>query len=338
MQGAERLEQLAKQFRDDHAGGAKPAPDQVTVREFLSWFGYEKRGKYIVSWIRNKMEKLELQTVPDFEFAYIGANISIEPAAGSLEGIASSEGLEDPTVRIGALEAANRKPKTVGPDESLSTATTLMLLHDYSQLPVMTTKHTVKGVISWQSIGARLALGRECKSVRNCMGSVNEIESTAPMFEAVGMISEHGYVLVRGQTREITGIVTASDVANQFEQLARPFLLVGEIEEYLRQLVHGKYTIEELRKASLSYEGRQPVSGSADLTLGDFRRLLENPECWCRLELRVDRVGFIQHLDSVIGIRNDVMHFAPDGLTDEDTWKLVCLAGFFRNLASMGAI
>ena len=32
------------------------------------------------------------------------------------------------------------------------------------------------------------------------------------------------------------------------------------------------------------------------------------------------------------------MHYNPDGLTDEDTEKLVCLARFFRNLAGMGAI
>ena len=101
MQGTERLNQLAKQFRDDHKGGAKPDPERVTVRAFLSWFGYERRGKYIVSQIKNKMEELELQTAPDFEGADIGTEVSIDPAAGSLEGVPSSEGLEDPTLRIG---------------------------------------------------------------------------------------------------------------------------------------------------------------------------------------------------------------------------------------------
>ena len=337
MQGDERLEQLAKQFRDDHESGAKPAPERMTVREFLRWFGYKSRGKHIIAHIRNKMEELDLQTVPDFEFAYIGAKISIEPAAGSLEGVASSEGSSDPTVRIEVLEAANREPMTTAPDDPLSTATTLMLLHDYSQLPVTTTPRTVKGVISWQSIGTRLALGHECNKVGECMGPAREIQSTAPLFEAIHQISDHGYVLVRGQTGEITGIVTASDVANQFEQLGRPFLLIGEIEGYLRRLVFRKFTVEELREASGSQDDR-PVSGSADLTLGGFRHLLENPANWSKLNLGVDRAEFINHLESAREIRNDVMHFDPDGLTDEDTETLVRLAKFFRNLASMGAI
>ena len=80
----------------------------------------------------------------------------------------------------------------------------------------------------------------KCELVRECMGPAREIESKAPLFEAVGVISEHGYVLVRGQDRTITGIVTASDVVDQFEQIARPFLLVGEIEEYLRRLIYGE--------------------------------------------------------------------------------------------------
>ena len=180
MQGAERLEQLAERFKSEHKGGAKPDPKRVTVRDFVNWFGYKSRGKNIVSRIRNKMEKLELQTVPDFEFAYIDSEISIGPVPESLDGVPSSEGLVDPTVRIEALEAANRKPTRTARDKPLTYATTLMLLHDYSQLPVMSNERNVDGVISWQSIGTRLALGRECNFVRDCMGPVNEIESTAP--------------------------------------------------------------------------------------------------------------------------------------------------------------
>ena len=53
---------------------------------------------------------------------------------------------------------------------------------------------------------------------------------------------------------------------------------------------------------------------------------------------RLDRVGFIGHLDSVRRIRNDVMHFDPEGLTTQDTERLEDLARFFRDLVTMGAI
>ena len=244
MQGDERLKQLAKQFMDDYAGGAKPDPERVTVREFLRWFGYEKRGQYIVSEIRNKMEELKLHTVPDFRSGSIDSEVTIEPVPGSL-GAESSGRLEDPTVRIGDLAAAKRKPTTVAPDASLSTATTLMLLNDYSQLPVMTGERTVKGVISWQSMGVREALGRECKFVRDCMGSAKEIGIKAPLFEAVREISEHGYVLVRGEAEEITGIVTASDVVDQFEQLAARSCWSGRLRN-----IYGSLCTESSRSKS----------------------------------------------------------------------------------------
>ena len=202
----------------------------------------------------------------------------------------------------------------------------------------MINKRSVKGVISWQSIGARLALGSECEFVRDCMGPANEVAISAPLFDAVEEIAEHGYVLVRGETQEITGIVTASDVARQFEQLARPFLVIGEIEGYLRRIVYKKFTVDELNEASLKQESGQPVTSSADLTFGDYCQLLQKPERWCRLGLRIDRVGFIEHLDSVRRIRNDVMHFDPEGLTTQDTERLEDLARFFRDLVTMGAI
>ena len=338
MSGAERLEQIAVRMRSEIKAGVKPAPERVKIRDFVGWFDYMRRTKRVVSEIRNKMEELELQAAPDFEFAWIGATTSIQLTQEAGEAAETSEELDDPTVRIGALEAANRKPTTVKPDDPLSTATTLMHIKDYSQLPVMTTGREVKGVISWKSIGSRLALEHDCKLVRHCMDPARVIGIAAPMLDAIGDISEHGYVLVRGDDSTITGIVTASDVVHQFTQLASPFLVVGEIEGHLRRLVYKKFTIQEFKDASLNDEGGRPITGSADLTFGDYCRLLRNREYWGRLGLSIDRVTFTEHLDAVREIRNDVMHFDPDGLEPEHEATLKDLARFFRNLVRMGAI
>ena len=222
MRGEKKLEEIAEQMKDHQEGGMKPAPEQVSARTLIRWFGYERRSKYIVSRIRNKMDDLEIRTVPDFEFVYIDTRIRFElvPKEGGTS--KTSEGPEDPTVRIGALAAANKVPSAVKPDDSLDIATTKMQMKDYSQLPVMVNKRDVKGIISWRSIGNRLALGHECNLVRDCMDPAKEISIAVPLFDAIGDISEHGYVLVRGNDRLITGIVTSSDVVNQFRQLAGP--------------------------------------------------------------------------------------------------------------------
>ena len=333
----EWLSEIAERMKAEIASAAAATPERLTVREFVGKFGYAKRGAYIANQIRNALEKLDLRTNPDFEGVYMDSTIAIEfhsEATGS-----PSPGEPDSaTHRIGTLEAANKKPVSVKPDDPLRKAATIMQLHDYSRLPVMTSERDVKGVISWQSIGARLALGQNCECVRDCMEPepAREIPASAPLFNAIGDIAKNEYVLVRGEDKVITGIVTSGDISNQFMQLAGPFLLIGEIEGHLRRLAHGKFTVEEMQNASP--EGQGNINGLADLTLGGYCQLLGKEEHWGRLNLNIDRKEFVKHLDSVRKIRNDIMHFDPDGLVDEDVNTLEDVARFLASLVSMGAM
>ena len=339
MQGDERLVALSKRMKGEVDAELAHTPERLTVREFLGWFSYTKRGSWINRHIRNKMEELDLRTVPDFESGWFGATISISLDPEAVAGIESSDETVDPTVRIGTLEAANRKPTSVKPDNPLTVATTLMQLNDFSQLPVMTSDYNVKGIISWKSIGTRLSSGHECTFVRHCMDPVaREISIDAPMFDAIGDISQHGYVLVRGLHNKISGIVTASDFAGQFSELAGPFLLIGEIEGYLRSIIHRKFTLEELQKAGYGADSGNPIEGSADLTFGGYCRLMQDQNNWKKLRLTIDRGEFVKYLDAVRQIRNDVMHFNPDGLDQEHKDKLRNGAMFFRNLSRLGAL
>ena len=339
MQGDERLKVLSKRMKGEIDAEMAHTPERLTIREFLSWFSYAKRGSWINRHIRNKMEELDLRTVPDFESEWFDATISIDLDPEAVAGLESTDEPVDPTVRIGTLEAANRKPTSVKRDNPLKVATTLMQLNDFSQLPVMSNERNVKGIISWKSIGTRFSSGRECKLVRHCMDpDAREISIDAPMFDAIGDISQHGYVLVRGLHNNISGIVTASDFAGQFSELAGPFLLVGEIEGYLRSMVHRKFTLEELQKASYGAESGNSVEGSADLTFGGYCRLMQDPNNWNKLRLTIDRGAFVKYLDAVRQIRNDVMHFNPDGLDQEQKDKLRNGAMFFRNMSRLGAL
>ena len=338
MSGEYYLNQIADRMKQEASEGAKPRPERITVRNLLGKFNYMRRTKYIVSRIRNALEKSELRIFPDFEFAYIDSTISIMLLSEGID--AYTDGLGDPTVRIGTLEAANRRPSFVNPNKPLSAAVTLMQLKDFSQLPVIDGKgfRDVKGVISWKSIGSRLALGQENDLVRDYMNPARVIHSEAPLLDAIDDISEHGYVLVIGADKSIAGIVTGSDIAKQFLQLASPFLLIGEIEGHLRSLVQGKFTLEQLRGSSPNHEGGHKISGPADLTLGDYCRLLQDPDCWSLLNLGIDRALFVDRLDAVREIRNDVMHFDPEGFEPEDYNTLQEFAKFFRDLARMNAI
>ena len=74
------------------------------------------------------------------------------------------------------------------------------------------------------------------------------------------------------------------------------------------------------------------MEGTADLTLGGYHKILSNRENWEKLKLNIDRAGFSEQLDAVRKIRNDVMHFDPDGLSAEDTRTLQNFARFLREI------
>jgi predicted transcriptional regulator len=135
---------------------------------------------------------------------------------------------EDPTYRIGRLEAAQRPPVRVAPDASVERAVTIMLSKDFSQLPVMTSERCVKGIISWNTIGSKAMLaGHDAVNharVQNLMDTHHEVSSESSLFGAILSIVQNQYVLIRGSDRRITGIVTVSDLSLQLQQLTEPFL------------------------------------------------------------------------------------------------------------------
>ena len=193
-----------------------------------------------------------------------------------------------------------------------------MLRYEYSQLPVMQSPRDVKGIISWNSLGARLALGRPCEHVRDCMDKHQEISLAASLFDAVQIIAEHDCVLVRAADNTICGIVTGYDISLQFQQLAEPFLLLGDIENHVRYLITAHFGVADLQLAKDSTDNERTIEDVSDLTFGEYVRLLQREENWSKLGMRLCGKTFIKWLDKVRQIRNDVMHFDPDPIEPED--------------------
>ncbi len=348
----DRLPSIAKALKN---GDSVPP---VPVRTFLSWFfGTQRRGRWIVGYIRDELKDLGLRTVPDFESTYLGADIRFELAAPELQAdiqvrvdavdsVKMSDHSEvtvvtatfdDPTYRISKLEAANRQPTSVKPDASLNEAATMMMANDFSQLPVMTNERDVKGIVSWKSIGSRLSLGQAPKWARDAMEPHAEVSVDASLFTAIRVVVEHDYALVRSPDQRIAGIITTSDLSLQFRQLSEPFLLLGEIENHIRKIIGSKFTREELTEIKDPTDRERAVEGASDLTFGEYKRLLEAPERWAKLTLQIDRSVFIRQLERVREIRNDVMHFDPDGIEDTALDVLRDFAKFLRVLQSVGA-
>jgi CBS domain-containing protein len=347
-----------RKISDEVAAGNIPPP--VTTREFLSWFGAQRRGFWIVNQIRRELRAARLETMPDFEANFIDAHLQLIrenevkealPLQSSVTEIATQEHLEsaidisttnpdwtrrDPTYRISKLGPANQQVISVKPDGLLAEVVAQLLLKNFSQLPVMTNEREVKGVITWASIGSRLALAKQPgKFARDFMEPHHEIRSNFSIFDAIPIIVAHQYVLVRGDDNRIIGIITASDLSEQFRLLAEPFLLLGEIENLLRGLIADRFSTEELGDVREPKDSSRKIQGPDDLAFGEYLRLLERPERWQQFGLDIDRISFCKDLDNVRRIRNDVMHFDSDGVLPKELDSLRDFKKFLNQIENI---
>jgi CBS domain-containing protein len=290
-----KLEEIAAAVK------AGEPPTGHSARELIGWFNSARRGRVVVAMVRRHLKKAGIQTRPDFEYAYLDEPLTFVVDDGATEvksqvesvspplvvPTVSAIAMADPTYRVGKLESANTSPVSISPDATVAQAITTMLYHDYSQLPVMQSEFSLKGAVSWKSIGRALALGHLCSSVRDCLEEAAVISSDTSLFAAIPTIVEKEYVLVKDAKNRIGGIVTTTDLSLQFRQLAEPFLLLGEIENHLRRLSDGKFSQSDVSSVKDPSDAHRVITDLSDLTFGEHIRLLENPERWGALGLRL---------------------------------------------------
>ena len=329
---------------------------KTTARLLLAAFGGQRRRANIVENIRGDLNKAGLVTVPDFTSTWIDAEIAIVAApqapppadagdeatpldAAEAEALPAGEPKEAMQL-IRMLSAANRGVLSVKPQDTLELAITLMLAHDFSQLPVMTGPRDLKGVVSWKSIGGRLAQRTKLLTVSDAMEPGIVVKETDSLFEATAQIISNDFVFVASSPdNRIIGIVTATDLSEQFQTLSEPFLLIGQIENQIRKLMHGRFDLETLRAACNDNDPdrKARVVGVANLNFGEYMRILEVEVNWAKLHFVADRITFIKEMNKVREIRNDVMHFDPDGIEDNQFVQLRKFSGFLTRLERLSA-
>ena len=355
-------EQLLSVRRDLEAGKRR----WLKVKTLLSWFGQKGRGKYVVQTIGEALDEAQLFTDPEFTSGGVHGYIEFKmlPAAGDSareqsadsrakgdEPEADDEGQEpsdkngrahdrDSSAALGAefcigmFEAANRPDRvlTVTRDKTVEEATTMMMTHGYSQLPVTQNMRDIDGMISWRSMGRARARGAACEFVRDCIESAPILDQDAPFFEAVDIIAEKEVVLVQGKDKRIMGIVTTADLSHEYHQKAAPFLLLGEVEDRIRILINRSFSAEEIKQAGYPHHDNREIVDASDLNFGEYVTLLEVKENWKQLGLRIDRKLFVGLLNDVREVRNDIMHFRPDSSELENLDKVRQLHSLLRQL------
>lgn len=300
----------------------------ITPRELLNFFWCEKRTSGNIAHINHFLNSNQLETVPNFVNGWIDGTIVLKhkKKATTKNGI-------DPIQRIKLLPSSNREPISINRESTLKEAVTLMMMHNYSQLPVMNGSRNVIGFVSWETVGCAITNGCTSEDIKDYINpDIALLSYETPLLEAISVIIEREFVLVYKSDKSISGIVTIADISSQFMSVTEPFILLEQIENHIRQLLDKKFLVSELIDLCKIGEAERKIEYIDDLNFGDYIHIIGNPQNWQKLNLSIERSHFIKQLDKIRQIRNDIMHFDPEGITKDQRMDLVKMAKFLMEL------
>ncbi|MBU7596395.1 CBS domain-containing protein [Streptomyces sp. P38-E01] len=327
------------------AGKKLPLPD------FLALFGTRVRNDQIALGINQALRGVGLTTLPDFTHCGSRADIHLlaieadEPVVPEEESEETDDdltrgALPTQSFRIADVPAANNGVDSILPNTPLTEATYHMRAKNYSQLAVLENGSTLRGVVSWESISLMYELGKSSTLANAMIDDPPVAEAHQDFFSLLPMVSEHGYLLVRGGNGHFSGIVTASDITERFEATAWPFFMVGEIEYRLRKCLGARLDPDNIR--AVQWKNKQ-TGLITDLMFNGYVKLLhtgqQDPalcakaaENWTELGWAVSRNQFVYQLDRVRDIRNRIAHFDPEPLPPQYAEELRQFVRLLRQL------
>jgi hypothetical protein len=82
------------------------------------------------------------------------------------------------------------------------------------------------------------------------------------------------------------------------------------------RVLAGALNMETLKGARIPSDSKREVGSASDLSVGELVRLFQDPKHWRELRLPLDGPACVERFEEFNGIRNEVMHFSPDPLSD----------------------
>ncbi|MDD4778379.1 MAG: CBS domain-containing protein [Fermentimonas sp.] len=240
----------------------------------------------------------------------------------------------DPVKKISLVDAAKRPPVTVSSDNKIMDAITKMMYNDYSQLPVTSGSKTIKGFVSWETIGNSLinsefSLDDPVSKYTNTEIVIVSIDE--PLLKAVAKVLKKDFVVVVDKTKALSGLVTTSDISAEYLSLTERFLIIEQIENRVRYMMEGKFSTDEIQQ--LCNNENKQIQYLEDLSFGDYIRILQKEENWSKLGLSINKKYFLKELNDIRIIRNKIMHFKSNSLSKDDFVKLRLMVNFLEKIS-----
>lgn len=314
-------------------------PVEISVRDLLARWDAKARGVRVNNRIEADLANHGLGTSPSFRKVTIDAKVHLITASQDAEASGNppadgEDGNElDVGLTVGNLPSALSGIVSVPPTATFDQAITTMVLNGYSQLAVLSGSHTLRGAVTWQSIAyARHA--SPTASFADAIVPAREARYDQELIEVLPDLEAWDFIFVRDEKNAVAGIVTTADVVGAYRELATPFFLIGELDQILRQLISRTFTLDEVTSLC-DLDGSRAIQSFDDLEIGDYQRVLENPDRWAKLGWPLDRAMFIKRLDELRVVRNNVMHFNPEPVPADAVEKLRYIIKLLRDFGGL---
>lgn len=290
----------------------KGSPWKVPVKLLLKLHGNSRRGKQVNESIQSIFREKNLICNPEIGRADYYGTVTVHDPRDWLE-----ESETKHTTPISGFSQDDHRLIYVGENCEFEKLQTMLIRYNFSQMPVLSNGcKSLSGVVTWRSI-ARYKGDKSAARAKDLVEHGHRVvRSSDPFLEVLPLVFENEFVLYHDEEGKITGIVTASDVAVKFNELAGPYLQLSEIESRLRSHLD-RASLPQLKNClSRKFSRGEGFRGATDMTFGEYIHALKNDDVWSVADIDYDRITFLSVLEAVRNVRNAVMHF-QGGLADE---------------------
>lgn len=219
-------------------------------------------------------------------------------------------------------------------EDSISSARTMMIINNFSQLPVMRNENnSPSGVITLKRLLRDYNKINNESLVKDFLDTPVYISTNESILRAIEIVTENDYALVKSaKSNGVVGIITAYDIGNLFVDFSQGFLLAGECEAKLRQILTKAASLDELKSSKNTNDKKREIKNIIDLTFNEYITVLNNDNVWGKINTTVDKKQLNTLLEEVRDIRNKIMHFKPSGISPEDIQKLEALNRLLKSI------
>lgn len=275
---------------------------------------YKKRGSGIVAFINRSFGKLGVEAYPRFENVRMEEHVEIRKRRGTTKQVYLS---------IESIEAARKPARTVDQFEKAESIHMLLSTGQEKYLVVIDENQEPIGIVGWEHIAKHLIRGNKATHAKDYLNNRTPSKHSRDekLLDLIDTIQAEGVILIDRDESLGTSVVTIHDVAKDFVMFSEAFHLIGEIEWRVRVLLIEKINPDEatIREwASPTAKYKLTAKEVWDLSFGELVNQFNGKTLWEKLGVQLDRETFYNRLRKVNTLRNEVFHFRPNTLAEEE--------------------